>query len=182
MPARNMDNYDPLYKVRPLLDHIRHVCQTVYKPKRQLSVDEAMVGYRGRIFMKQYMRNKPTSWGLKVWCCAEAKTGYVLNFRVYTGKRDYASGNGLGYDVVMSMSEPYLDKYHEFFLYNFFRRQNLQRICWKERPTAVQPSGHKEKDGHSLNLNRKGERSKQSRRVSWWPPNGLISVKCPLIP
>uniref|UniRef100_A0A2C9KGK8 PiggyBac transposable element-derived protein domain-containing protein n=1 Tax=Biomphalaria glabrata TaxID=6526 RepID=A0A2C9KGK8_BIOGL len=124
-PPRNSDNYDPLYKIRPLLDHVRSTCQAVYKPQRKLSVDEAMVGFRGRLAMKQYLKNKPTPWGIKIWCCAEASSGYVLNFRVYTGKSNYSSPNGLGYNVVMSMTEPYLDKYHEVYFDNFFSSLKL---------------------------------------------------------
>lgn len=33
------------------------------------------------------IKNKPTLWGFKVCYCAEAGTGYLLNFRVYRGKR-----------------------------------------------------------------------------------------------
>ena len=90
-PTRDSENYDPLFKVRPFLDHVRHNCLSLYKPQRQLSVDEAMVGFRGRLGFKQYMKDKPTAWGLKIWCCAESKTGYILNFKVYTGKREVSS-------------------------------------------------------------------------------------------
>ena len=38
--------YDPLYKVRPLLDHLVAVFPkcTIYQPQRQLSIDEMMIG------------------------------------------------------------------------------------------------------------------------------------------
>ena len=55
-PGRNDEGYDPMYKVRPLLDHIRNVCSSVYKPKQNLSVDEAMVAFTGRVSFKQYTR------------------------------------------------------------------------------------------------------------------------------
>ncbi|GFS03597.1 PiggyBac transposable element-derived protein 4-like [Elysia marginata] len=96
-PGRNDANYDPLYKVRPLLDHIRNVCSMVYKPKRNLSVDEAMVAFTGRVSFKQYIKNKPTPWGFKIWCLAEAESGYLLNFQVYTGKMEEAPQHGLGH-------------------------------------------------------------------------------------
>ena len=124
-PTRDSENYDPLFKVRPFLDHVRHNCLSLYKPQRQLSVDEAMVGFRGRLGFKQYMKDKPTAWGLKIWCCAESKTGYILNFKVYTGKREVSSNNGLGYDVVMAMTEPFLDKRHEIYFDNFFSSPRL---------------------------------------------------------
>lgn len=138
IPARNSANYDPLYKVRPLLDHVRNVCQTAYKPHRQLSVDEAMVGFRGRLSFKQYLSNKPTPWGIKIWCCVEAKLVYILNFQVYTGKK-ITTDHGLGYNVVMNMLEPYLDRCHEVFFDNFFSSPKLARTSYSAKHTAVLP-------------------------------------------
>ena len=112
-PARDDENHDPLFKVRFLLDHIRNVCLSVYKRKQNLSVDEAMVAYTGRVSFKQYIRNKPTPWGFKVWCCAEAETGYLLNFQVYTGKSNAQHAeHGQGYQVVRSMLQGHLGKNH----------------------------------------------------------------------
>ena len=97
----------------------------MYKPKHKLSVDQAMVGYHGRLGIKQYIKNKLMPWGIKIWCCVEAQSGYILNFRVYTGKTDYSPGHGLRYHVVMSMVEPYLDKHHEVYFDNFFSSPKL---------------------------------------------------------
>ena len=36
--------YDPLYKVRPLLDHLVAVFPIYYQPEQQLSIDEMMIG------------------------------------------------------------------------------------------------------------------------------------------
>ena len=45
-----------------------------------------MVKFNGRLFFKQYMKSKPTPWGIKVWCRADPTTGYLLDFSIYTGK------------------------------------------------------------------------------------------------
>lgn len=37
--------------------------------------------------MKQYMPKKPVKCGFKVWMLADAHTGYVSGFEVYTGKK-----------------------------------------------------------------------------------------------
>jgi hypothetical protein len=36
-----------------------------------------MVGFKGRSGIKQYIKNKPTKWGYKVWCIANE--GYLLD-------------------------------------------------------------------------------------------------------
>ena len=78
--------FDPLFKVRPLLEIFRECCSSKYKPGRAISIDEAMVKFKGRLYFKQYMKSKPTPWGIKVWCSADPSTGYLLDFSVYTGK------------------------------------------------------------------------------------------------
>jgi len=50
-----------------------------------MSIDEAMVKFKGRVFFRQYMPKKPTKWGIKVWMLAESKTGYMSNLDVYLG-------------------------------------------------------------------------------------------------
>ena len=51
-----------------------------YHPSRHLSVDETIIGARCRLSFLQYMPQKPTRFGIKVWVIAEAKKGYVLDF------------------------------------------------------------------------------------------------------
>ena len=74
-PGRNDPNYDPLYKIRPALDMCHHTFLDQYIPGREMSIDEAMVKYKGRIYFRQYMPKKPIKWGIKVWMIAEPKTG-----------------------------------------------------------------------------------------------------------
>ena len=52
-----------------------------------MSVDESMIPFKGRSALKQYMPLKPVKRDYKVWCIADAKTGYVLKFEIYTGKQ-----------------------------------------------------------------------------------------------
>jgi len=33
----------------------------------ELAVDEAMIPFKGRLGFKQYMKDKPTEWGIKVF-------------------------------------------------------------------------------------------------------------------
>ena len=74
--------YDPLFKVRPLLDHLSAVFLRYYQPSRELSVDEMMIGTRCLISFLQYMPKKPCKFGVKVWVLAKTTTGYVLGFQV----------------------------------------------------------------------------------------------------
>ena len=70
--------------------------------------------------MKQYMPAKPTKWGFKVWTLADAHNGYVCAFQPYTGRRENPSKDSLGYDVVMTLTEPFLYLRHHLYFDNFF--------------------------------------------------------------
>ena len=130
---RNHPNFDPMYKVRFMIDLVNERFAEVYKPGQCLSVDEAMIKFKGRHHAKQYMPKKPIKWGFKVWMCAESDTGYALRVQVYEGKaRDPArladrQQNGLGFDVVKSLTKDYQGKNHIVYYDRFFSSVALAR-------------------------------------------------------
>ena len=69
-------------KVKAFLEPLLENFQANYTPSREISVDETMVGFRGRFGPKQYM---PTKHGIKAFTMADAAHGYMLNILVYTG-------------------------------------------------------------------------------------------------
>ena len=58
---------DKMWKLRPLLDHLRVRFMKNFQPSQQLSYDESMIEYFGRHGCKQYIRGKPIHFGYKVW-------------------------------------------------------------------------------------------------------------------
>ena len=88
-PSRDSANYDKLYKVRPLLDALISNFKMAYTPKQNLSVDESIISYKGRLSWIQYMPKKPTKWGMKAWCLADSSNGYIWNMKIYTGNTYY---------------------------------------------------------------------------------------------
>ena len=108
-------------KVKPLLDALLPRFQQLYKPSKNLSIDETMVGFRGRFGSKQYMPQKPTKWGIKAFALADAANGYLLNSLVYTGAQTLDNADSTYHSlpqparVVLELMEDYLDKgYHVF--------------------------------------------------------------------
>ena len=86
MSPRGSPSYDKLYKIRPLLDSLIQSFKTHYTPTQCLSVDESIVGFKGRLSWVQYMPKKPNKWGIKTWTLADASNGYIWNLNVYTGQ------------------------------------------------------------------------------------------------
>ena len=107
--------------MHPILDNILEKIQKVFEPSKSLSIDEGIIAFKGRPSFHQYMPAKPTKYGIKVWMVADSSNGYVSNFSVYLGQE--AKGHcihGLGYDVVMEMATPFLNKNRHIFFGNFF--------------------------------------------------------------
>ena len=102
MLPRTDSGYDRLHKIRPLLDTIITKTQASYAPHQQVAVDEAMVLFKGRSTMKQYMSQKPTKRGYKLWCLCDSLNGLLYKVIVYTGASSGSGEGGLGAKVVRS--------------------------------------------------------------------------------
>ena len=72
-----------LDKVRTLLDGLITNFKSSMQPSSNLSVDETMIGFRGRFGAK--LPNKPTKYGVKAFTLADSLNGYILDVLLYTG-------------------------------------------------------------------------------------------------
>ena len=120
------DDKDKLLKVRPLYEHINSKCQKYYQPSKEISIDERMISSKAHFSFKQYIKNKPTKWGFKLWCLCSSSNGYTVKFSIYRGKTgEVISGNGLSYDVVFRLMDEYLDQGYNLFVDNFYTSPTL---------------------------------------------------------
>ncbi len=130
--------YGPLYKVRPLIDKTSETFCKYYQPKRELAIDEMMVGTRCRVYFLQYIPKKPTKWGIKIFVNSESLTGYVLTYdvHVYTGSTsddtDSSDNRGSTHRTVMKLMEEYLNKGHTLFTDNFYTSPLLYQDLKKQ--------------------------------------------------
>ena len=141
------DRRDKLTKVRFLHNYLKMKCLKFFQPNEHVSVDERMVQNKGRYSFRQFMKDKPTKWGMKVWVLADSKTGYTYNFSVYTGKAENRnSTNGLGYEVVMDLCKQIFGQGYKLFTDNFYTSVQLFEDLLKHKVTAC----------GTMLLNRKG--------------------------
>lgn len=69
---------DPLFKIRPFLNSSVTTCKNVYRPTENVSVDESLVKYKGRLRFKQYISTKRAKCGIKLYCACESSSGYSV--------------------------------------------------------------------------------------------------------
>lgn len=106
MLPREHKDHDKLFKVRPFLNSIRSNTRKIHVEELS-SVDVIIIPFKGRTLMKQYNKNKPHKWGIKLFAIA-SKSGIVHDFEIYIGKGTLPpSEHGLGIsgDVVMRLAE-----------------------------------------------------------------------------
>lgn len=119
--------YDPLFKVRKYLDLVTPKLESEYNLHEHLSVDEAMIPFKGRLGFKQYMKDKPTKWGIKVFVLSDATNGYVYRLQVYTGKNSELSciEQGLSTRVVLELVKGIESIQHKLYMDNYYTSPHL---------------------------------------------------------
>lgn len=115
IPKRNTDK---LVVVRTMMEYIQEKCQTVYIPREFLSLDEGMLGFRGRLLIKVYQPNKPTRYGIKFYFLTEDE-GYVVNFTPYSGVSRTLR------EIVKELLRDCLGKGYHVFMDNFYNSVGL---------------------------------------------------------
>ncbi|XP_037935156.1 piggyBac transposable element-derived protein 4 [Teleopsis dalmanni] len=136
------DGRDRLKKIRPILSYFTNKFQEVYKPERELSLDESIMPWRGRLSFKVYNASKIIKYGLLIRMVCEAKTGYICNFRMYCGV-----GSRLQ-DTILNLLKPYCNLWHHIYMDNYYNSvatceillQNSFRTCGTIRVNRGLPS------------------------------------------
>jgi Transposase IS4 len=76
---------DKLYKVRPMLFKLLLASRRHFNLSQDLANDEGHDPGKNRFSIKQYIKDKPTKWGIKSFILCKSVSGYVYNIEVYTG-------------------------------------------------------------------------------------------------
>ena len=123
-PARLV--HDRLAAVRSIWEQFLTNLQRHYEPHETRTVDEQLVGYRGTIPWRTYIPSKPAKYGLKVFWLAEARSGFALNAKIYSGRdRDAPPHRNLAMDIVMELTAPYFNTGRDIITDNYFTSHQL---------------------------------------------------------
>ena len=118
--ARPLDSTDKLYKLRPIHDKIVGNWRQLFNPGEQISIDEGMLKWRGRLSFRVYNKDKPIKYGIKAYILADSNSGYCWNIDMYCGQ-----GKRLRDIVFGLLGDTCLYSWHSLYMDNFYNSVEL---------------------------------------------------------
>ncbi|XP_053323807.1 piggyBac transposable element-derived protein 4-like [Spea bombifrons] len=170
-PPKEDPQYDRLYKVQPLLTHFPARFAELYTPQQNLTIDESLMKFKGRLTFKQYIPSKRSTYGAKFYKLCESENGYVHAFQVYEGKDCHLDPPGcpehLGTTdkIVWDLILPLMNKGYHLYLDNFYTSVPLFRLLYCFETVAC----------GTIRSNRKGFPAKLEKT---WLKKGEFSALC----
>jgi len=111
--------------------------QNSINPGKFLSVDEILVGFKGRLSFKQYIPSKRCRFGAKFFVLVDHHTDFVLKIIAYQGKdTKYAiqpAELGSGGAAAFSLIHEYFGRHHVLVTDSWFSSHNLAMQLFKHK-------------------------------------------------
>lgn len=142
MPAPGDPRFK-LYKIQPLVDHFNKTFKRYYQPSCDISIDESMIGYKGKTpYLRQYMPQKHHArFGVKLWCLCDSVSSYTCTFEVFKGAADPGDrqAEGMTYSLVMRLMKQanLLHRGHHLGLDNYFTSPKLLIDLYSAHTTST---------------------------------------------
>ncbi|XP_072049940.1 piggyBac transposable element-derived protein 4-like [Amphiura filiformis] len=158
----------PFWPIRSLWEEVLRNCQTKYRCVRDLSIDEAMVRYKGfkSTAHKFFMPLKPIGTGFKIYALCEATTGYMTNFKTHITTYPATKIDDLTSDLASTVE----DRNHHIYTDKFYTSIPLaQRLLNKKiYLTGSIKLGRKGLPKSLLSTTDKMTRLKRTRRGTYY--------------
>jgi hypothetical protein len=140
------DEGDKLAKLRPMIDMLMVAIQKYHYPDEDLTVDEAMILFKGRCDMRQHIAKKASPTGFKIWMLVEVASNYVYSFDIYTGKNKMKREENATANVVLKLIEPLTEHcWHRIGMDGFFTSVHLFHTLLSKGFYAVGTTRHNRK-------------------------------------
>lgn len=81
LEERAPDNTDWFWKVRVLYNYLREQCLELHL-EQKLCIDEQIIPFKGNLNVKQDIKGKPCSWGIKLLALCDG-SGLLYDFILY---------------------------------------------------------------------------------------------------
>ncbi|UYV75793.1 hypothetical protein LAZ67_13001372 [Cordylochernes scorpioides] len=145
---------DKLAPIRVIFEEFVTNCKTMYHPGEYLTVDENIIPFKGRCTFKQYLPNKPTKYGIKIYVLCCSGTSYVVNLEIYAGKqpeRPYQISNSSN-NVVERLVLPISGSKRNITTDNWYTSYPLAVALLNDHKLTLVGTLKKNKNKYHLNL------------------------------
>ncbi|XP_065645481.1 piggyBac transposable element-derived protein 4-like [Hydra vulgaris] len=116
-----------LCKINGLLDHLNNTMDNIYCPNKNISIDESMMLWKGRLVFRQYVKNKSHKYGIKFYELCESD-GIVLKLKIYSSETTLGK-HLLGQTgaIVLDLMEKIPAKRYHLYTDNFYNSFELTK-------------------------------------------------------
>lgn len=124
-----------LGKLAPIIEHLGKKFNSLYHLGPDISIDESLTLFKGRLSWAQTIRSKAARFGIKSYELCESRTGYMARFQIYTGKDDSPDGDpslgvhlgGKSTKVVLDLLQGLERRGHCVVMDNYYNCPSLAR-------------------------------------------------------
>ena len=121
------DNKDKLILIRPVMEYLQVLCKQHYLPNQELSLNEGIMPYKGRLSIKIYSPQKPDKYGVKFYFLCEAASGYVYSFKVYRGISQTLK------EIVYNLLSGLFGQGYHVYMDNYYNSVNIARDLYADK-------------------------------------------------
>ncbi|CAF1447770.1 unnamed protein product, partial [Rotaria sordida] len=112
---------DKFASLREIWTDFQNNIRTCYAPGSFITINEQLLGFRGKCPFRQFIPKKPDKYGLKFWLCVDSNSFYVFNAFPYIGRQpDQKRQKQVGFNVVLDLLKPLYDSNRTVTFDNFF--------------------------------------------------------------
>lgn len=119
---RQQDRFAP---IRDIWEEFISNCNHSYIPGSYITIDEQLLGFRGRCPFRMYIPSKPSKYGIKIVMCCDVGTKYMFAAEPYLGKNTDTKGLPLGEYYVKKLTKSIHGSNRNITMDNWFTSINL---------------------------------------------------------
>jgi len=117
-----------LVKIGTVVETLKKKFKSIFIQHQNLCIDESIVEWKGRLTFKQYIPSKRHRFRIKLFVLCDCKSGFVLDFLVYTGDNQHIDFNeslSQSGSVISTLMSPYINKGHILYMDNWYSSPTL---------------------------------------------------------
>lgn len=122
-------------------------CRRSLIPSENLTIDEQLVGFRGRCKFTQYMPNKPAKYGIKIFWLCDADSAYALDGLVYLGRQPGEPvATNLSANIVKTLAQTVQGSGRNITMDNYFTSRSVGLDLLRIKITVVGTMKHNRRE------------------------------------